>query len=394
MTGDGAARLRIVHLIARLNVGGAALHVIELAAQQRLHGHDVVVAAGRLAAGEASMAYRAQELGVPLLRVPFLQRELSLVADVRAIAAIRRLLRARRPDILHTHTAKAGGAGRLAAATAGASGPGAVVHSYHGHVLRGYFGPAQEQVFRLVERGLAYRTSALIAVSDAVRDDLVSFGVAAPERFTVVPYGFDLASRVRADSGARARRRRELGVGEHTFVVGWAGRFAPVKRPLDLIRVTHELARRDVDVVLAAVGDGPQRQDAEALARELGVDTRCRFLGYRREMNEWYAAFDAFLLTSANEGAPVVAIESLAAGRPVVATRAGGTGTVVVEGRSGYLAEIGDVGALADALERLARDPSLRGELGRFGAADTRERYATSTMVGRVEDVYRRALAR
>lgn len=393
-TADGARPLRILHLIARLNVGGAALHVIELAAQQRLRGHDVVVAAGRLAAGEESMAYRAEELAVPVLRVPFLQRELSLVADGRAIAAIRRLLLAHRPDILHTHTAKAGGAGRLAAAAAGAGGPGAVVHSYHGHVLRGYFGPVSERVFRLVERGLATRTAALVAVSDAVRDDLVAFGVARPERFAVVPYGFDLAGRVRADPEARARRRAELGVGEDTFVIGWAGRFAPVKRPLDLIRVIHELARRELDVVLAAVGDGPERRDAEALARELGLDGRCRFLGYRREMNEWYAAFDAFLLTSANEGAPVVAIESLAAGRPVVATRAGGTGTVVLEGRSGYLAEIGDVGGLADALERLARDSALRSELGRFGAADTRERYAIATMVDRIEDVYRRALGR
>jgi glycosyltransferase involved in cell wall biosynthesis len=366
--------------------------VIELAAAQRERGHEVVVAAGRLAAGEDAMDYRARELDVPVLRVPHLQRELSLRADARAIAAIRRLLRDRRPHVLHTHTAKAGGTGRLAAAIAGRGAPPAVVHTYHGHVLSGYFGPVHERAFRLAERALAHRTSALVAVSDAVRDDLVSFGVAAPGRFTVVPYGFDLETRVRAAPDARERRRAELGAGAGTFVVGWAGRFAPVKRPLDLVRVTHELARRGVDVVLAAVGDGPEREAARALAGELGIPDRCRFLGYRREMNEWYAAFDAFLLTSANEGAPVVAIESLAAGRPVVATRAGGTGTVVDDGRSGYLAEIGDTVALAAALERLARDPELREALGRFGAADARERYAIGTMVERIEAVYRQAL--
>lgn len=393
MTGDAAGRpLQIVHLIARLNVGGAALHVIELAAEQRRLGHQVVIAAGRLAAGEESMDYRALELGVPVLRVPHLQRELSLVADVRAIAAVRALLLGRRPDVLHTHTAKAGGTGRLAAAAARGDRPPAVVHTYHGHVLSGYFGPLRERVFRLVERALAHRTSALIAVSDAVRDDLVSFGVARQEQFDVVQYGFDLAGRVHTDDGARARRRAELEVDDHTFVVGWAGRFAPVKRPLDLVRVTQLLAARGVDTVLAAIGDGPERATAEALARELGVADRCRFLGYRRTMSEWYAAFDAFLLTSLNEGAPVVALEALAAGRPVVATRAGGTGTVVADGRSGYLADIGDTRGLAEALERIANDPALRAELGRFGAADVTERYAVSTMVARIDEVYRRAL--
>lgn len=391
MSGN-ADPLRIVHLIARLNVGGAALHVIELAAEQRRRGHQVVVAAGRLSAGEDSMDYRARELDVPVVRVPHLQRELSLVADARAIAAVRLLLLGRHPDVLHTHTAKAGGAGRLAAATTGPAGPRAVVHTYHGHVLSGYFGPFQERAFRLVERALAHRTSALIAVSEAVRDDLVAFGVARPERFVLVPYGFDLVGRVRTDDGARTRRRAELDVGEDTFVIGWAGRFAPVKRPLDLVRVVHLLAVRGVDAVLAAIGDGPERSEAEALARTLRVADRCHFLGYRRDMNEWYAAFDAFLLTSRNEGAPVVALEALAAGRPVVATRAGGTGTVVADGRSGYLAEIGDTNALADALEQLVGNPGLRDAMGRFGAADVTERYSVSSMVERIEAVYRRAL--
>lgn len=388
------ADLRIVHLIARLNVGGAALHVIELAAEQQRRGHDVLVAAGRLAEGEDPMDYRAEELGVSVVPVQWLRREISVIEDARAIAAVRRLLRRRRPDVLHTHTAKAGGTGRLAALAAGADRPRAVVHTYHGHVLSGYFGPVHERVFRLIERGLAHRTSALIAVSDAVRDDLVGFGVAPPGQFDVIPYGFDLVGRVRAGDRARQRRRAEIGAGEDTFVIGWAGRFAPIKRPLDLIRVTRELVDRGVDAILVAVGDGPERRDAEALSHQLGVAGRCHFLGYRREMSEWYQAFDAFLLTSANEGAPVVAIEALAAGKPVVATRAGGTGTVVTDGRSGYLAAIGNDRALADALERLAGDPALRAELGSFGAEDVTTRYAIGRMVDEIDAVYRRAVER
>ena len=214
--------LSIIHVIARLNVGGAALHVLQLAHEQARRGHDVVVVAGTLAPGEESMEYVADELGVQLVKLPVLQRELSPRADSAAIVALRRLIRERRPDVLHTHTAKAGATGRLAALTAGSARPRAVVHTYHGHVLSGYFSRRWERVFRLIERALALTTGTLVAVSDEVRDDLVGFGVAPARRFAVVPYGFDLPPWSDADEvsrrtirhGARChgrRLRRRLG---------------------------------------------------------------------------------------------------------------------------------------------------------------------------------------
>ncbi len=215
----------IVHVIARLNVGGAALHVMELAAAQIRLGHDVLVVAGTLAAGEESMEYRAEELELPLLRMPELQRELSLRQDGAAVRKLRRLLAERRPDVLHTHTAKAGATGRTAALSLGRSRrPRALVHTFHGHVLRGYFGERKSRAFALTERLLASRTGALIAVSEEVRDDLVALGVARPERFVVIPYGFDLES---LGAGDRARGRALAGVADGTFLVGWVGRLAP-----------------------------------------------------------------------------------------------------------------------------------------------------------------------
>lgn len=384
--------LRIVHAIARLNVGGAALSVIELAEYQRRHGHDVLVVAGSLAAGEESMEYFAEERAVPLFRLDALHRELSPRRDARAVRTLRRLLRERRPDVLHTHTAKAGATGRIAALLAGDARPPAVLHTFHGHVLSGYFSPRRERVFRLLERALAHGTSTLIAVSDEVRDDLVDYGVAPSERFEVIPYGLDL-SRLGGD-GQRDVLRGELGLADGTFVLGWAGRLAPIKRPLDLVHVLHELVGRGVDAALVAVGDGPERDHAEALAAELGVAARCRFVGYRRDMHAWYLAFDAFVLTSLNEGTPVAAIEALAAGRPVVATDAGGTRTVVEHGGSGFLAPVGATKELAARLEELARDPALATRLGEYGAADVRARFSLQRMAREIEHLYREALAR
>jgi glycosyltransferase involved in cell wall biosynthesis len=384
--------VKIVHVIARLNVGGAALHVLQLAREQMRRGHDVLVVAGTLAAGEESMEYIADDLGVQVYKLPALQRELSVEADSSATRELREIIRARRPDVLHTHTAKAGATGRIAATLAGSARPKAVVHTYHGHVLSGYFSRRWEHLFRRIESVLALTTGTLIAVSDEVRDDLVGFGVAGPERFVVVPYGFDLPAWSDADDAARTRIRKELGLGADTFAIGWAGRLTAIKRPLDLVRTLRAVVDSGVDAQLVLVGDGELRGDVEALARELGVAGRTRFAGFQQKIREWYAAVDASLLTSANEGTPVVAIESLAAGRPVVATRAGGTGTVVQDGTSGYLLEIGDIAGLAARLAELARDPELRRRLGEAGAADVRERFTVSRMADEIDAVYARLL--
>ena len=384
--------MRIVHVIARLNVGGAALHVLQLAHEQAQRGHDVVVVAGTLAAGEESMEYVADDLGVELHRLPVLQRELSPRADSAAILALRRVIRERRPSVLHTHTAKAGATGRLAALISGDARPRAIVHTYHGHVLSGYFSRRWERVFRLIERILAYASGKLIAVSEEVRDDLVRFGVARADRFAVVPYGFDLPEWNEADDESRRELRREIGAGDKAFVVGWAGRLTAIKRPLDLIRTLRALLASGVDALLVLVGDGEDRVDVEALAAELEVADRCRLVGFQKSIRPWYSSFDALLLTSANEGTPVVAIEALAAARPVVATRAGGTGTVVRNGESGFLEAIGDTQALADRLAALARDPELRDRMGKAGAEDVRARFAVGRMADEVEAIYDRLL--
>jgi glycosyltransferase involved in cell wall biosynthesis len=382
--------MKIVHAIARLNVGGAALSVLELAAGQRRRGHEVLVVAGRIPDGEASMESVADELDVTYLHLSTLQREVSAVSDLVTVRALRALIRERRPDVLHTHTAKAGATGRTAAILAGRARPAAVVHTYHGHVLTGYFQPTRERAYRVVERGLAHATDRLIAVSEEVRDDLVRLHVAPADKFAVVPYGFDLDARVRSDQATRARKREEAGIGDDSFVIGWAGRLTQIKRPLDLVRTA---AAVDGSTLVLA-GDGELRADVEALSRELGLSDRVRLLGYVADMGSWYAAFDAFLLTSANEGAPVVAIEAQAAAVPVVATDAGGTRTVVDDGETGFVVDVGDIGALADRLRQLRDDSGLRTRLGATAAERMRSRFSIERMVDDIERVYAEVLAR
>jgi glycosyltransferase involved in cell wall biosynthesis len=385
--------VRVLRVIARLNMGGPALHVAYLTAGLAKRGYETTLVAGSLARGEDSMAFVAEELGIEVERLEELHREISPLRDAVAILRLARVIRRVRPHILHTHTAKAGAVGRLAALLAGGARPPIVVHTFHGHVLRGYFDPLRTAGFRLLERWLATKTTALVAVSPQVRDDLVSLGVAPRERFVVVRVGIELEQRVAAERNGRGESRRVLGIGPDRFAVGWIGRMTGVKRTDDVLRAFRRLRDRGVDACLCMIGDGPDRPAVERRAHELGLMRDTLFLGYQEEVAPFYAAFDAMILPSINEGTPVSAIEALAAGRPVVATRVGGVPDVVREGEDGFLVEPGDVDALAERLARLAADPELRERLGAAGRARVVPRYSVERLVDDIDLLYRSLLA-
>jgi glycosyltransferase involved in cell wall biosynthesis len=379
--------IRILRVIARLNVGGPAQHVLHLSRELDRRGYRTTLVAGRVGEGEGSMEPLAAELGVEPVYIRSLQREISLFEDAVAVLQLVRLIRRERPQILHTHTAKAGTIGRIAARLAGSARPEVVVHTFHGHVLRGYFSPVKTRVFRLVERVLARYSDSLVAVSPEVREDLVRMHVAPPGKVAVVRLGLDLEQRVAAPQGTRERVRAELRVGDEALV-GWLGRMTEIKCVDVLLRA---FARVRDDAVLVLVGDGPLRPGLEALAAELGIAERCRFVGYSDQVAEFYAACDVIALSSANEGTPVTIIEALAAGVPVVSTDVGGVRDVVGDGRSGLLVPAGDVEALGDALDRLAGDPALRRELGGRGR-DVIERYSIPRLVDDLDLLYRELL--
>jgi glycosyltransferase involved in cell wall biosynthesis len=386
-------RIKILRVIARLNMGGPALHVAYLAAGLRDRGYDTILAAGSLARGEDSMAFVAEELGVEVVRIDELGREISPLRDLAATLRLARLIRRVRPQILHTHTAKAGTVGRFAALLAGSRRPPVLVHTFHGHVLRGYFGPGRSLLFRVLERWLSARTTVLVAVSPQVRDDLVELGVACRKRFVVIRLGIELDDRVAAEPDGRDESRRYLGIPEGRFAVGWIGRMTAVKRTDDLLVALKELRAGGIDACLCLVGDGPDRAKLEQRAHELGLAHDTLFLGYQEEVGPYYAAFDAVILASGNEGTPVSAIEALAAGRPVVATRVGGVPDVVRDGKDGFLVEPGATAELADRLSRLALDPRLRKRMGEEGRARVLSRYAVERLVDDVDRLYRSLLS-
>jgi glycosyltransferase involved in cell wall biosynthesis len=392
-TPSDAPRVKILRVIARLNMGGPALHVAYLTEGLTKRGYDTTLVSGSHARGEHSKAIVADAHGVQVVRIDELGREISPLRDLLATIRLAKLIRRERPQILHTHTAKAGTVGRVAALLAGSRKPPIIVHTFHGHVLRGYFGPLRSLFFRLLERRLAAGTTALIAVSPQVRDDLVALGVAPRERFVVIRLGIELDERVAPELNGRGESRRYLGIPGDRFAVGWIGRMTAVKRTDDVLIAFKRLRDGGVDAVLCMVGDGPDRLQLEQRAHELGVARNTVFLGYQEDVAPFYAAFDALVLPSGNEGTPVSVIEALAAELPVVATRVGGVPDVVRDGEDGFLVEAGATDDLADRLAQLAGDPALRARMGKQGRERVLPRYAVERLVEDIDELYRSLLS-
>ncbi len=388
--------MKIVRVIARLNVGGPARHVSLLNAGLNARGHDTLLVHGSLDDGEASLERDARDRGVRLAHLNDLGRRVRPASDLRAFADLLRLIHREQPDVIHTHTAKAGTLGRLAASAYNATRPrhrrALVLHTFHGHVFEGYFRPAVNGAIRTTERALARLTDVIVTISPRQRADIVDrFRIAAAAKTVVVPLGLDLEALFGIEEG-EPDLRAEIGAAARDVVVGYAGRMVPVKDVDTLLRAFARAAAAVPDMRLLLGGSGPERARAEALAASLGVAARTHFIGWTQDLRRFYSTLDLFALSSLNEGTPVAVIEAMAASRPIVATEVGGVPDVVQHGTTGLLVPARDPGALAGALIRLAEDAGMRRTMGHAGRAVARERYAHTRLVDDLERLYAEGL--
>jgi glycosyltransferase involved in cell wall biosynthesis len=378
-------RIRILRVIARMNMGGPAYHVALLSGRLDRNRYETLLATGRVGPGEAPLEDLAESYGVRLSFVNGLGPELSPLADLRALLHIRRIVREFRPHIVETHTAKAGFLGRLAAAAARPRP--AIVHVFHGHVLEDYFDPVRTRLYRSLERWLAGKSDRLIAVSPQNMQDLVRLGIADRSKFAVVPLGLELSRFLELPLEPGSSFRDEIGARPDETVLVFIGRVVPIKRLDVLVRGLAAARRAGAAVRLAVVGDGPARRPAEELASELGVAEAVAFVGYRRDLADIVAAADLGVLASDNEGTPVSLIELGAGGRALVATRVGGVPEVLAEG-CGLLVPRRDPAALGAAIARLAREPGLRRRMGQTAREHVRRRYSSDRLLADMDALY------
>src|SRR4030095_11807096 len=403
---------KIIRIIARLNVGGPAKHVVWLTSGLKDAGFDTLLVTGKVPEGEEDMSYFADEMGVTPRYFPEMSREISL-NDAKTVWKLFRLFRRERPDIVHTHTAKAGTVGRTAGFLyrwltpgifVGKPRPCKFVHTYHGHVFHSYYGRNRTRLFLAIERLLARMvTDRLIVISKQQSVEIgETFRVGRSGQMKVIPLGLPLG--LFADYvSQRTKARRELCVPDDTILIGIVGRLTEIKNHQMFLNVVARLKEidpacwRQGAVRFIVIGDGGLRDALEYQTEELGLEKDVIFVGSRKDPEYFYPALDVVALTSHNEGTPLTLIEAMANARPVVATSVGGVvdllGDVVEDGpyqvcRRGIAVPAGDEDAFVAALSRIIRDRSLQQELGNRGLEFVEVNYSKERLFEDIKNLY------
>ncbi|MCD4685783.1 MAG: glycosyltransferase family 4 protein [Anaerolineae bacterium] len=345
--------IRVMRIIARLNVGGPAIHVTLLTEAMQPPDFDSTLVCGQIGEHEGDMAYLAEARGITPQYIAALGRELAPLRDMVTLFKLWRLIRQVRPDVVHTHTAKAGFVGRIAAWLARVP---VRLHTFHGHVFHGYFSPAKTHLFLWLERLTARFSDRLVTISPGLRDELAhTYRIAPAEKFTIVRLGLELkpfAATPRKTGDFRA----QFNIPADAPLVGIVGRVVPIKNHALFLQAAQRVREAMPDAHFVIVGDGELRVAVESQVTELGLQDAVTFTGFLRDLKPVYADMDALVISSDNEGTPVSIIEALAAGVPVVSTAVGGVPDLLNQGAYGRLTPPGDAGALAEAISATLSD--------------------------------------
>jgi len=389
---QNAAKPKVVRIIGRLNVGGPARQACFLHQALRTN-FDTILIAGHLDEQEGDMSYLlTSEDGVRWIRS--MSRPVRLWTDFLAFVHIVRILRAERPDLVHTHAAKAGTLGRVAAVLLGVP---VRVHTYHGNVFHGYFGTLQTRIWLAIERTLNKITTRTVLVSESQVDELVEkYNVVSPQKACVIRNGYDLSLfGSRADVRQARDLRRVFGFDDSHFVVLWAGRLVPIKNVELLAQIVRE-AKRSPKLRFLVVGDGTDRRKLETLTTGC---SNIHIAGWRTDMPELWAAADVGLVTSRNEGTPSALVEAMASGKPFVSTNVGGVIDLaasptqldsrfpVIRASNGFLTPL-EASPMLDCLEFLAMEPAVALAMGSAGRSFALAHYSDARLQTDVESLY------
>lgn len=402
---------RILRIINRFNLGGPT-HNAAYLTRYLPSEFETLLVGGSQEATEAGSQHILDSMGVKPLILPELQREVAPWRDRGAYRRIKALIREFKPDIVHTHAAKAGAVGRMAASELGVK---AIVHTFHGHVFHSYFGPVRTAMYKNIERFLANRSSQIIAISDKQKSELVDeHRICKADKVSVIPLGFDLSRFHMEQDAKRTLFRRVYGVGDDEIAVGIIGRLVPIKNH-DLFLEVIQQVSKDTGARIRAfiVGDGEERERLQQRTADLGLSmvqgpyfnghgfghgvngkplvapATVTFTSWIKEVDIVNAGLDIVMLTSLNEGTPVSLIEAQAANRPIISTRVGGIENVVIPNETALLSESGDREGLRTHLSRLVQDAALRQRMGMGGWDHVQERYHYTRLVSDMATLYR-----
>lgn len=383
---------KIVRIIARLNIGGPAIHTILLNSGLNKGGYKDVLVSGRISESEGNMMYLAKDNNVEPVIIPELGRDISLIKDIKALFGLYCLIRREKPDIVHTHTAKAGTLGRIAAVLAGVP---VRIHTFHGHVFNGYFSPAKAMIFIWIERALSAFTDKIIVVSESVKGEISKkLKIADSGKCVVIPLGLEL-DKFLDGANVKGRFRKTWGVSSDTLLVGIVGRLVPIKNHSFFLKAAKKIRETapGLNVRFVVIGDGELKKPLIEMAGKMGLDDII-FTGWIKELSEVYADLDVVALTSLNEGTPVSLIEAMASAKAVISTDVGGVKDIVRPGETGILADNNDIDGFSASLLRLLKNGQEREAIGLRGREFVRVKYSKERLLKDIKSVYEECLSK
>jgi glycosyltransferase involved in cell wall biosynthesis len=384
-------RKKILHIITRLDMGGSAQNTLQTC--KKLSGkYETILVHGlsyesRMTDLERRIIEAGVEevkaQGVKVIPLPSMVRSIRPVKDFRALFFLAWLIFKEKPDIVHTHSSKAGILGRLAAKIAGVP---YIVHTPHGHVFYGHFGILASKIFLWVERIFSKFTDRMVALTDGERNDYIKLSVCPPQRVFKIHSGVDLEQFMQPN-GNRVEKKRSLGLDQNGTVIGFVGWLLPIKGPAYLLKAMAHIWPEHPAASLVMVGKGELDVDLRAQALKMNANGKVKFLGWREDVHEIIPIFDLLVLPSLNEGMGRVLVEAMAAGKPVVASEVGGIPDLVKHGETGYLVRPADERALANGIKKLLNDPERAQQMGQRGKEYCRQ-FSLEAMIAKLDDLY------
>ena len=373
--------IKVMRIIARMNVGGPAVQVSGLMRGFDPQHFDHRLFTGYCADDEADYLDNVA-IDIKATRIQGLGRHISIGGDVRAFLSLVKEIRSFKPHIIHTHTAKAGFLGRIASIVS--LHPSIRVHTFHGHLLNGYFGPIKRVLVVFAEKFLAIFSNQLLAVGDKVRQDLLAEGIGKLNKFGVMPPGLEIGKLPNKKAS-----KESFGISANSLQCAFIGRVTQIKRPDRFLDVVSEVKRRSLEVEFFMAGDG----DLLEVCREriASQDLPVNVLGWQSDIEKVLSAADVVILTSDNEGTPLSLIQAGMASLPVVATRVGSIPEVVLDGKTGIITSL-DVQDISDALQKLAKSSALRDQMGTAAQEFTLANFGVNRLVHDHEELYKRLL--
>jgi len=390
-------RIKVLQIITRLDRGGSAKVVLELAAHLDRRVFAAEIISGLTIHPQERIDDYMKRTGIKVRFLPALQRELSWHNEVLATISLYRLIREIKPDLVHTHSSKAGILGRLATKLNGIS---AIVHSPHGHVFYGYFGRAKTGLFIFLERLSAFWTDNIFTLTEVGKADHIALRIAPQKKFISVPCGIDLQRFQRTmDLDSRSQlalqrqKKDELGFAEKSPIIGTIARLVPIKGQSDFLVAAAKTVHEFPNAAFVIVGEGELKASLMAQAKKLGIDQQTYFLGQRSDIAEILATFDLFVLPSHNEGLGRVLLEAMAMGKPIVATTVGGIPEIVKNQETGILVPPHAPDRLAEAISYLLKNPTLGATFGQRGKERVKI-FDIQKMVEKIELLYHQVLSK